>query len=126
MNRVGIDIVELRALARRIDRSRNDYVGRFWTEEEREYCRGNVGHLAARWAAKEACMKVLRRGIGQVDPLDIEVYKVDNVPFLRLHAAAAAAAAESDLTQFAVSLSRERKWAAAVVIAKEDHAHASQ
>jgi phosphopantetheinyl transferase (holo-ACP synthase) len=59
-----------------------------------------------------------------VDPLDIEVYKVGNAPFLRLHAAAAAAAAESALTQFSVSLSREREWAAAVVIAKEDHPYA--
>lgn len=125
MTRVGIDIVELAALRRRIERSRNDYVGRFWTEVEREYCDGDVARLASRWAAKEACMKVLGRGIGQVDPLDIEVYKVGNVPLLRLYSAAATAATESHLTEFMVSLSRERDWAAAVVIAKDGDADAN-
>lgn len=125
MNRVGIDIVELDALRRRIERSRNDYVARFWTVTEREYCGLDIARLASRWAAKEACMKVLRRGIGQVDPLDIEVYKVGNVPFLRLYAAAASAAADSQLSGFAVSLSRERKWAAAVVIAREENTYAN-
>ena len=125
MTRIGIDIVELPALRRRIERSRNDYIGRFWTEAEREYCGGDVARLASRWAAKEACMKVLGRGIGQVDPLDIEVYKVGNVPLLRLHASAATAAADSHLSEFMVSLSREREWAAAVVIAKDEDADAN-
>lgn len=119
MTRVGIDIVQLSALESRIARSRNDYVGRFWTAGERAYSQGNIARLATRWAAKEACMKVLRRGIGQIDPLDIEVYKVGPVPFLRLHDAAANAAAEEGLSEFEVSLSREREWATAVVIAKE-------
>lgn len=119
MNRIGIDIVQLSALERRVTRSRNDYVGRFWTEEERTYCKGNIAHLAARWAAKEACMKVLRHGIGRIDPLDIEVYKIGDVPFLRLHDAAADAAAAQGLSEFAVSLTREREWAAAIVSAKE-------
>ncbi|MGX1585896.1 holo-ACP synthase [Microbacterium sp. NPDC055502] len=119
MNRIGLDIVQLAPLKGRIARSRNDYVARFWTEGEREYCNGSVARLASRWAAKEACMKVLRRGIGQIDPLDIEVYKVGDVPFLRLHDAAVDAASDEGLSEFAVSLTREREWAAAVVIAKE-------
>ncbi|MFJ8895198.1 holo-ACP synthase [Leifsonia sp. NPDC102414] len=116
--RIGTDIVDIRRLETRIAKSRNDYVARFWTAKERSDSRGDPGRLAARWAAKEACMKTLRRGIGRIDPIDIETVLIDSVPFLRLHLSALEAAQEENLGGWQVSLSREREWATAVVIAQ--------
>lgn len=73
--------------------------------------------LAARWAAKEATMKVLGIGIGRLDPTDIEVVSENHRPRLRLHRNAAKEAYSLGLSKWSVSLTHEAGWAMAFVVA---------
>jgi phosphopantetheine--protein transferase-like protein len=73
--------------------------------------------LAARFAAKEACLKVLRPA-GAVPWRCIEIETdEDGAPRLVLHGAAADAARAAGVRALAVSLTHERHLAAAVVAA---------
>ena len=51
-NEVGIDIIETRRIKGVLERHDDRFLKRVYTEWERAYCRGNVLHLAGRWAAK--------------------------------------------------------------------------
>ena len=61
----GIDLVECARLQGVIDRHGDNFLNRVFTPDELAYCDGRkrrIEHLAARFAAKEAVMKVLGTG----------------------------------------------------------------
>lgn len=65
---VGTDLIECARIERVLDRQRERFLERVFTEGERDYClgmRNPVPHLAARFAAKEAVSKCFTTGIGQ-------------------------------------------------------------
>lgn len=73
---------------------------------------------AARFAAKEATMKALGAGIGQVLFRDIEVVRADSgAPTLELRASAAARAAELGIEHWNLSMTHSESMAHAIVIA---------
>ncbi|MCT1548980.1 holo-ACP synthase [Brevibacterium casei] len=116
--RVGVDMVNIRELANMLETSETTFLDSCWTEAEQTYCAGSVPRLAARWAAKEAAMKALGHGLGEVDPLDIEVQAVEGeAPTLHLRASAAAYAAEAEINSLALSLTHETDFALAFVVA---------
>jgi holo-[acyl-carrier protein] synthase len=115
--RCGTDLVDIAAFQRRVERSRNDFVGRYWTERERQHAGSRIESFAVRWAAKEAVMKALGVGIGKVDPTDIEIITRGHQPAVQLHRNAAREAEQLNLTQWAVSLTHEGGWAMAFVVA---------
>ena len=70
----GIDMVDCARLKQMIDRHGDRFLQRVFTPTELKYCRGRkrqVEHLAGRFAAKEAVLKVLgtgwRKGINWTD-----------------------------------------------------------
>ncbi|HUS93177.1 MAG TPA: holo-ACP synthase [Phycisphaerae bacterium] len=70
----GVDLVDCARLAEVIERHGERFLSRVFTEAELAYCRGRkrqIEHLAGRFAAKEAVLKVLgtgwRRGISWRD-----------------------------------------------------------
>jgi holo-[acyl-carrier protein] synthase len=73
----GIDLVECTRLQEVIDRHGERFLKRIFTPGELDYCDGrkrSIEHLAARFAAKEAVMKVLGTGwTGGIRWTDIEV-----------------------------------------------------
>lgn len=88
-----------------------------WTADELTDCDGSTPKLAARWAAKEAAMKALGRGIGDLAPTDIEVTGVEgHPPSLRLRGSALALAQEQQV-DLALSMSHEQGLAMAFVVA---------
>lgn len=87
------------------------------TPQERHDSADRMGSLAARWAAKEATMKVLGIGIGKLDPTDVEVVAKGGKPTLRLHRDAAKRSTELGLAHWSVSLTHESGWAMAFVVA---------
>jgi holo-[acyl-carrier protein] synthase len=109
---VGIDLIEIERIERALER-RPRLAERLFTPDELAYAhdRARPGrHLAARFAAKEAVIKVLGQGV----PLrDIEVVS-GGQPELRLYGRAAEIAAGSEI---AISLTHSRESAAAVAIA---------
>jgi holo-[acyl-carrier protein] synthase len=109
---VGIDLIEIDRVERALER-RPRLAERLFTEAELAYARARARpgrHLAARFAAKEAVIKALGRG---VPPRQIEVVSGEP-PRVRLHGSAAEAAGGAEV---AISLTHNRETAAAVAIA---------
>jgi holo-[acyl-carrier protein] synthase len=109
---VGIDLIEIERVERALER-RPRLADRLFTESELAYARGRARpgrHLAARFAAKEAVIKALGKG---VPPREIEVVGGEP-PRVQLHGRAAEAAGGAEI---AISLTHSRESAAAVAIA---------
>jgi holo-[acyl-carrier protein] synthase len=117
---IGLDTVDLDRFRQLLDR-RPRLAERLFTSGERADVGAAVDpapRLAARFAAKEACMKALGVGLGAFGFRDVEVVRdPSGRPSLRLHGTAAALAAERGVREWRVSLSHSRLVAQAVVVA---------
>ena len=92
---------------------------RLFTPHELETCAGAPERLAARFAAKEAAIKVLRPDDVRPEWRAIEVRRQPSGACdLRLTGTAAAQAAAAGITSMAVSLSHDGDLATAVVVAQ--------
>lgn len=125
----GIDLVSISQMASMLEASGQTYRDMCWSPAEQAYCGESAARYAVRWAAKEAVMKALGHGIGEVDPLDIEVVALEGQrPGLRLSGAAAVLAEQSGVS-LTLSMSHESDLATAMVIATRccaPHASADQ
>ena len=71
---VGIDLVEVEPLRQLRRVGGRSFVDAAWTApESSETPTANRKALAGKWAAKEAVMKALQHGIGDIDPRDVEI-----------------------------------------------------
>jgi holo-[acyl-carrier protein] synthase len=114
--RVGIDLVEVDAVRESIRTHEDRYLRRIYTDRELADSQGRPDSLAARFAAKEAVLKVLRRADEPVPWRAIEVVREPGgAPSLHLAGRAAELAGDLEL---AVSLTHEGPFAAAVVVAR--------
>ncbi len=116
--RVGIDLVRAAHVAASLAEHGDAYLRRVFTPQEVADCKRDPLRLAARFAAKEATMKVLQPGPGAAVPWpSIEVVRqTPGAPRLELHGPAADLAAQAGLTAFALSFTHEDEYAAAVVV----------
>jgi holo-[acyl-carrier protein] synthase len=120
--RVGADLVAVRQVSDSLARFGDRYLRRIFTEREIAACAGlpsiDAARLAARFAAKEATIKVLRPADLQPDWRSIEVCRhSDGHCSMSLSGHAAALATQAGIAELAVSLTHEEGIAAAVVIA---------
>ena len=122
--RAGVDLVEVASVAAALERFGARYARRCYSAGERAAARGSgaveAAALAARFAAKEATIKVLEPGKDVVPPgwRDIEVVRLaSGACRIALHARAASLAAREGIGAMAVSLSHEGPFACAVVVA---------
>jgi holo-[acyl-carrier protein] synthase len=118
---VGIDLVDIDEVERSIAALGDAYLERLFTEHERASCTGSprtrASSFAARFAAKEAALKVLAPDGARPEWRSIEVVRLPHGACqLRLHGAAAALAEAAGLGSFSVSLTHEGNLAAAVVV----------
>lgn len=119
---VGTDIVAIERLARSI-RRRPAFLSAVFSDEERLYCEAQARpeqHYAARFAAKEAFLKAVGRGVfGGVALRDIEVVReADRGPVLRFGATATDALSAVGAVEALVSLSHDGDIALAFVVVK--------
>jgi holo-[acyl-carrier protein] synthase len=120
--RVGTDLVPVEHVADSVARFGDRYVGRVYTAHEVSCCQGTpsvvAAGLAARFAAKEATIKVLRPVGNQPDWRSIEIRR-DPGGWCDVHLTdeAARMAREQGISNLAVSLTHEAGMAAAVVVA---------
>ncbi len=121
---LGIDLVETGRMAKALGRHGERFQERIFTPRERADCAGRVDRvqaLAARFAAKEACLKAL--GTGWAEGLSfrqVEVVRGANGrPTLKLDGPAATRAREMGVRRVHVSLTHQAGVAAAVVILEE-------
>ncbi len=123
--RVGIDLVSVDAVRESISEHGARYLERIYTEGELRDCRTDQGiiaeRLAARFAAKEATLKVLRPVDEAIPWRTIEVVR-QGAGWLEVELSGRAAdlAAEGGLSDFALSISHEADYASAIVIAELD------
>jgi holo-[acyl-carrier protein] synthase len=123
--RVGIDMVSVDAVRESIRQHGDRYVKRIYTEGELSDCHTDQGlipeRLAARFAAKEATLKVLRPVNEAIPWRTIEIVRHGaGWVSVKLSGRAAALAAEAQLGNFELSICHEGNYASAVVIAELD------
>ncbi len=115
---VGVDIIEIERVAAVIERWRERFLTRVYTEAELRYCRGRIPELAVRFAGKEAITKALGTGILGLAWREMEILADPlGKPTVTLHGRARARAESVGLVQFAISLSHSRDYAVAMVVA---------
>jgi holo-[acyl-carrier protein] synthase len=120
--RVGADVVAVHQVAESIAHFGSRYLERVYTDHELSSCVGGppvrAAGLAARFAAKEATIKVLRPVGHQPDWRSVEVRRhSEGWCTMGLSGYAAALAAQAGIADLAVSLTHEGDVAAAVVVA---------
>ena len=127
--RVGVDLTDVAEVAESLERFGDRYRRRLYTEHELASCADTPAlaapGLAARFAAKEAALKVLRPTGARPPWTSIEVRRhEDGWCDLVLHGEAARLARAEGVGSMAVSLTHEAGMAAAVVVARCDDAAA--
>ena len=120
--RVGTDLCSAHDVAESVEHFGDRYLRRIYTDEELEYCASDpqlsAERLAARFAAKEATVKVLRPTGARPDWRSIEVRRdPGGWCEITLTGLAAELAREADISSLAVSLSHDNGLANAVVVA---------
>ncbi|MFQ5328814.1 MAG: holo-ACP synthase [Thermodesulfobacteriota bacterium] len=111
---VGVDIVDIRRFGRVMERYGERFLARLFTDGERAYCDVKLRsacHYAARFAAKEAVIKVVGRG---VTFRDIEVLReADGKPLLQVRGF-------EDGCRWHLSLSHDGDYSVAYVTMEDD------
>ena len=122
---VGVDMISVDRLAGSVARQPS-IVERLFTESERTLIAGDSDHararsMAGRFAAKEAVMKALGVGLGEVDFADIEVVGGrGSAPRIALHGRAAARAEALGVGSVSFSMSHDGGMAIAFVVASRN------
>ena len=119
--RVGTDLVLVSRVAASIARFGDRFIGRMFTRDEIAYCtrdaRTSAERYAARFAAKEATLKVLRPDQHWFDWRTIEVVRTTGGWCeIALHGAARQLAENAKIESFSLSMSHEGDYATAVVV----------
>ena len=120
----GVDLVHIPRVVAALERHGKRFIERVFTPREVAAGHGLPHELAARFAAKEAVAKAL--GVGMrvmardgVGFLEVETLRdLRGKPVVVLSGRAAARAQELGLSEWAVSLSHEREYAIAFVVAQ--------
>lgn len=119
----GVDIVYVPRVQKVLDAHRERFLDRVFTAREVASCRGRSDEFAVRFAAKEAVSKTLGVGMRIMarDGIlfkDVEILPDGNgKPHVHLHGDALARAQELGLKDWSVSLTHERDYAVAFVVA---------
>ena len=118
---IGVDACSIERMRTIVER-RPRFVERVFTQSEQAYARGFVNpaaRYAARFAAKEATLKALGAGLGEVLLHDVEVARDDDsgAPAVVLHGTAARWAVELGVARVLVSMSHEEAIAVAFAVA---------
>jgi holo-[acyl-carrier protein] synthase len=123
----GVDMV-LTSKLRDVCERHESFIAEVFTKTEQDYCMSKKNpyiHLAGRFAAKEACLKALGRGLGTqgVDNIlrEIEVaHAPSGRPELRLNGWAGKLAGKLGVTDSSVSISHAGDYAVSTVILQGD------
>jgi len=126
---IGLDLTDVQAFARLLDEPGSRLRQTAFTEAERLAATGRPSgdpalHLAARWAAKEACVKALSQALAprplparEAAMIEVEVLSdADGRPRLALSGALRRLAEDAGVSAIHVSLTHEGPMAAAVVV----------
>jgi holo-[acyl-carrier protein] synthase len=126
---IGVDAVDV-ARFRQVMERRPGIVDRLFTDSEQAYAasgRDPAPRLAVRFAAKEAVLKALGVGVGEVGFRDVEVVRADSgEPSLALTGRAAALSLERGVHRWHLSLTHTDTVAVATVVAEGSTHHGGE
>ena len=112
----GIDIIEIARIEKVIARWGEAFLHRVYTELEIKLYRKSPASLAARFACKEAVMKLLGTGKNGIHWREIETLShPSGKPLVNLYGKAQNKAGELGIKEIAVSLSHSKEYAIASV-----------
>lgn len=120
--RCGIDIVEVERLQRMLQRNDVAQMQRIFTPAEWKYCQQKphpAQSLAARFAIKEACLKLFpaETNLAELEFIDIEVAMDNNgAPYVNLNDKVKTLLARYQLTCISISLSHTAHYACGMAI----------
>ena len=116
MQHIGVDIIEIARIEKAVARWGERFLHRVYTDAElRLYCQ-KPSSLAARFASKEAVMKLLGTGIKGACWKDIETLShPSGKPLVNLYGRAKIEAKRLGLKGIAISLSHSKEYAIAMV-----------
>jgi holo-[acyl-carrier protein] synthase len=114
---IGTDIIEIARIKQAIDRWGERFLRRVYTETELNRYGKSPQALAARFAAKEAVMKLLGTGARGVSWRDIETLAhPSGKPTVKLYGGAQIEASKLGIKEIDVSLAHSRDYAVAAAI----------
>ena len=114
---VGIDIMEINRVERAMVRWGDRFLHRVYTEAELKQSHRKPSSLAARFASKEAVMKLLGTGKNGIGWRDIETLsEPSGKPSVHLCGKAQAQAKSLGIDRLAISLSHSREYTIACII----------
>ncbi len=117
MQYIGIDIIEIARIEKAIARWGERFRHRIYTDAELKLYGKKSASLAARFASKEAVMKLLGTGWIGISWKEIETLShPSGKPRLNLYGRARTEAERLGLKGIAISLSHSREYAIALVI----------
>ena len=120
----GIDTIEIIRIKKAIARWGEAFLHRIYTDSELELYREKPSSLAARFACKEAVMKLLGTGRNGISWREIETLShPSGKPVIKLYGKAQSKANQLGLKEIAVSLSHSREHAIASVIGISETNH---
>jgi holo-[acyl-carrier protein] synthase len=117
---VGTDIVEIARIRDAVEKWGDHFLSKVFNSDEITYCYSKndpIMHLAARFAAKEACIKALSKALGgNIAMKEIGVLNDDaGKPYFII----SKEGFDPDIIRLHLSLSHERKYAVASVVAEQ-------
>ena len=114
---IGTDIIEIARVRQTIERWGERFLQRVYTVQELAMYDNRAHSLAACFAGKEACMKVLGTGARGVAWREIEIlHHHSGKPFITLHNRAKKQAESMGIREIDISLSHSREYATATAI----------
>ena len=117
----GTDIIEIARINKAITRRGERFLRRVYTDMELKLYGKSLPSLAARFACKEAVMKLLGTGKKGINWLEIETLSYPSgKPLINLYGRAQSQANELGLKEIAVSLSHSKEYAVATVISTSE------
>lgn len=125
MLRIGTDICSIKRVEEAYTRFGQRFLGKIFTPAETEIVLAHTSHavtrIAGRFAAKEAVSKALGTGWRGVSWKEVEILRAPSgEPIVVLHERARQLADKRGLTNWQLSISHEREFAIAFVVAHGD------
>ena len=117
----GVDMVEVWRIREAREKFGNRFLNRIYTENEQKTSRMRDPELAARFASKEAVMKLLGTGVRGVGWKDIEILpRKRGKPEVHLHGRALNVANRIGLKDIAISQTHSIEYAISVAVGNAD------
>ena len=114
---IGTDMIEIGRVAKAC--GRESFLDKVYTLPEQKLISGNMSRAAGNFAVKEAVVKAFGTGFGKIQPVEVEVLRdAAGKPYVNLYGAAKQQAEAMGMGHIFVSISNEKEYAVAFVVAE--------